>query len=161
MPSPCRADGVALGVRRTDSPADVRGAADQGGDLDARVQVESSDEIGTLAGAFNGMTGQLQGTLDQTRMEQKRAEDLLHVVIPIGVDLSAEKDFDRLLEKILVEAKNFCRVDSGILFLRTETDELEHVIVRNDKLAIGMDGSEGHKVSFTAVPLYDIIKANL
>jgi CHASE3 domain sensor protein len=122
----------------------------RGGDLDARAQVESSDEIGALA-----MTGQLQDTLDQTRMEKKRADDLLHVVIPIGVDLSAEKDFDRLLEKILVEAKNFCRADSGILFLRTETDELEHVIVRNDKLAISMGGSAGHKVSFPAVPLYD------
>ena len=40
------------------------------GDLDAHAQVESSDEIGTLAGAFNGMTGQLQDTLDQTRMEK-------------------------------------------------------------------------------------------
>ncbi len=127
------------------------------GDLDARAQVESSDEIGTLASAFNGMTGQLQDTLDQTRMEKKRADDLLHVVIPIGVDLSAEKDFDRLLEKILVEAKTFCRADSGILFLRTETDELEHVIVRNDKLAISMGGSAGRKVSFAAVPLYDAI----
>ena len=37
------------------------------GDLDAHAQVESSDEIGTLAGAFNGMTGQLQDTLEQTQ----------------------------------------------------------------------------------------------
>jgi len=88
-------------------------------------------------------------------MEKKRADDLLHVVIPIGVDLSAEKDFNRLLEKILVEAKSFCRADSGILFLRTETDELEHVIVRNDKLAISMGGTTGNKVSFPAVSMYD------
>jgi CHASE3 domain sensor protein len=144
-------ENIAGPIRRLTAVVQQIGA----GDLDARAQIESSDEIGTLAGAFNGMTGQLQDTLEQTRMEKKRADDLLHVVIPIGVDLSAEKDFDRLLEKILVEAKNFCRADSGILFLRTEMDELEHVIVRNDKLAISMGGSAGHQVSFPAVPLYD------
>ena len=104
----------------------------RGGDLDARTPVESSDEIGTLAIAFNGMTGRLQETLQQTQREKKRADDLLHVVIPIGVQLAAEKDFNRLLENVLVEAKAFCHAQAGILYLLNPENELQAVIYRDD-----------------------------
>ncbi len=42
------------------------------GDLSARAQVQSRDEIGTLAGSFNLMTSQLQETLNN--LEQRVAE---------------------------------------------------------------------------------------
>ena len=59
------------------------------------------------------MTGQLRQTLSQVRKEKRRADELLDVVIPIGVDLSTEQDFNRLLEKIILEAKSFCNADGG------------------------------------------------
>ncbi|MCB0240862.1 MAG: HAMP domain-containing protein, partial [Anaerolineae bacterium] len=37
------------------------------GDLDRRVPVESADEIGELAGAFNSMAQQVQTTMEQQR----------------------------------------------------------------------------------------------
>ena len=61
------------------------------------------------------MTRRLRNTLVQVNKEKKRADDLLNVVIPIGVDLSSEKDFNRLLEKMLLEAKQFCHANAGIL----------------------------------------------
>jgi GAF domain-containing protein len=87
--------------------------------------------------------------------EKQRSDDLLNVVIPIGVALSAEQNFDRLLEKILLEAKTFCRADAGTLYLRTESDELRFVIVRNDSLNIDMGGTSGRPIDFPSVPLYD------
>lgn len=129
------------------------------GDLEAQAQQEANDEIGTLAGTFNSMTGRLRGTLAQVRREKQRADDLLEVVIPIGVELASEKDFNRLLEKMLLEAKEFCHADAGILFLRTEDDRLEFVLVRNDTLEIAMGGSSGKEVTFSnlqaPLPLYD------
>lgn len=128
------------------------------GDLEARAQVESADEIGTLAGTFNNMTGQLRQTLFQVRKEKKRADDLLHVVIPIGVELSSEKDFNRLLEKMLVEAKQFCRADAGVVYLK-ENNRLKFVIVRNDTLKIVMGGAEDKEITHSrlpvALPVYD------
>lgn len=129
------------------------------GDLEARAHIEARDEIGTLAETFNNMTGQLRQTLLQVRKEKKRADDLLEVVIPIGVELASEKDFNRLLESMLLEAKAFCQADAGILYLRTEDDRLEFVIVRNDTLEIQMGGTSGKDVTFTRLmmplPLYD------
>jgi nitrate/nitrite-specific signal transduction histidine kinase len=119
----------------------------RGGDLDAQAKVESRDEIGTLATTFNNMTSQLRRTLLQVRKEKRRADDLLEVVIPIGVELTTEKDFNRLLEKMLLEAKNFCRADSGLLYLLTDHNTLNHAIVRNDSLNMIMGGTSNIAVS--------------
>ncbi len=59
------------------------------------------------------MTEKLRDTLTQVCKEKNRADSLLDslldVVIPIGVDLTTEKDFNRLLERRLLEAKAFCK----------------------------------------------------
>jgi CHASE3 domain sensor protein len=129
------------------------------GDLEAQAQVESRDEIGTLARTFNNMTSRLRETLLQVRKEKKRADDLLEVVIPIGIELASEKDFNRLLETMLLEAKSFCHADAGVLYLRTEDNRLEFVIVRNDTLNIARGGTTGEDITYTELlmplPLYD------
>jgi CHASE3 domain sensor protein len=130
----------------------------KGGDLEARAQIESADEIGTLAATFNNMTGQLRRTLFQVRKEKKRADDLLNVVIPIGVELASEKNFNRLLENMLLEAKKFCHADAGIVYLK-DGDRLKFVIVRNDTLRIAMGGTVDKDVTFSrlpmVIPIYD------
>ena len=126
----------------------------RGGDLAAQARVESKDEIGVLAETFNNMTGQLRQTLTQVRKEKKRADDLLEVVIPIGVELASEKDFNRLLEKMLLEAKTFCQADAGTLYLLSqEKRQLEFVIVRNDSKAVAMGGTTGNAITFAPLPL--------
>lgn len=128
----------------------------RGGDLEAQASVESKDEVGILAGTFNAMTSQLRRTLMQVRKEKKRADDLLHVVIPIGVDLASEKDFNRLLEKMLLEAKTFCHADAGTLYLlNTQAEQLEFVIVRNDTQALALGGTTNQPVTFAPLPLKD------
>jgi HAMP domain-containing protein len=125
------------------------------GDLAVEAQVESRDEIGRLATTFNRMTGQLRQTLTQVRKEKKRADDLLDVVIPIGVALSSEKDFNRLLEKIVLEAKAFCGANAGILYLRTDDNQLKYMIVRNDLRSSAFGGTSGNPIPFAPLPLYD------
>ncbi len=125
------------------------------GDLEAQAKVESADEIGTLALTFNRMTGQLRATLNQVSKERDRADNLLNVVIPIGVELSSEQDFDQMLEKMLVEAKIFCHADAGSIYLRTEDDILQFVIVHNDTQGITLGGVSGNEVTFPPLPLYD------
>ena len=47
---------------------------------------------------------------------------------------------ERLLERILIEAKDLTDADGGTLYLCDENDGLEFVIVRNDTLGIALGG---------------------
>ena len=125
----------------------------QDGDLAAQAQVESRDEIGILARTFNSMTGQLRQTLTQVRKEKTRADNLLNVVIPLGVQLSSERDFNLLLERTVLEAKVFCHADGGLLYLLTEGGMLKPVIVRYDPLDVALGGVTGTPIDRAAVPL--------
>lgn len=126
------------------------------GDLGAQARVESKDETGTLAETFNNMTGQLRGTIVQVRREKKRADDLLEVVIPIGVELASEKDFNRLVERITIEAKTFCHADAGLLFMMTDDKHLKLGIWRNDTLNKAEGGTTGQAVTFLPVTVHDV-----
>lgn len=116
------------------------------GNLDEQAVAETGDEIGTLADTFNRMTGQLRQTLNQVRAEKKRADDLLNVVIPIGVELASERDFNRLLQKMLLEAQQFCRAATGLIYLLTEDQRLQAVIVRDDARGLALGGTTGKDV---------------
>jgi HAMP domain-containing protein len=130
----------------------------RGGDLDAAVVIETKDEIGTLGQTFNRMTSQLRQTLFQVRKEKERADKLLNVVIPIGVDLTTEKDFSRLLERILSEAKTFCHAGAGILYLWGKDDLLKLVIIRDNRHGIEWSGAVAGKEKenpYPPLPIYD------
>lgn len=68
------------------------------GDLNARATVETADEIGDLARAFNHMTSQLQETLKG--LEQHVAERTRHLVLAseVGRAVSQVRDLDVLLK---------------------------------------------------------------
>jgi HD-GYP domain-containing protein (c-di-GMP phosphodiesterase class II) len=72
----------------------------------------------------------------------------------IGTALSQERDIDKLLETILVAAKNLTHADAGTLY-RLVGDKLQFEIVRTDSLSIAMGGSSGNVVPFYPIPLHD------
>ncbi len=94
--------------------------------------------------------------LRQVEREKQLADDLLNVVIPIGVALSAEKDFSRLLEMILLEAKRLCNADAGTLYLRTIDDQLKFVVMHNDTLEMRMGGTSNMaEIPFPPLWMYE------
>ena len=93
-------------------------------------------------------------------------------LIEIGIALSAERDHDRLLETILLEAKDLCKADGGTLYLcgnMVEHDDepepvfefesdgrfLKFVIMRNDSLNIAKGGTTGEDIPFPPISVYD------
>ena len=72
----------------------------------------------------------------------------------IGIALSQERDIDKLLETILVAAKNLTRADGGTLY-RLVDDKLRFEILKNDSLDISMGGTSGNPVPFYPIPLHD------
>jgi len=106
----------------------------------------------TLVGLY--VTGLLRKILIQVGVEKKRADSLLEIVIPIGVELSTETDFEHLLETMLVEAKNFCQADAGTLYL-VKDNQLEFAVLRNDTFDIALGGTSEQKIKFPPLELYD------
>ncbi len=78
---------------------------------------------------------------------------LLRKLNSVGIALSVEKDHGRLLEMILMHAKDMTRADGGTLYLRTEENTLKFEIVRTDSLGIHMGGTKGEPISFYPVKL--------
>jgi HD-GYP domain-containing protein (c-di-GMP phosphodiesterase class II) len=72
----------------------------------------------------------------------------------IGIALSQERDINKLLETILIAAKNLTHADGGTLY-RLVGDKLQFEIVRTDSLSIAMGGSSGNPVPFYPIPLHN------
>ena len=71
----------------------------------------------------------------------------------IGIALSQERDINKLLETILIAAKNLTHADGGTLY-RLVGDKLQFEIVRTDSLSIAMGGTSGNPVPFYPIPLH-------
>lgn len=89
------------------------------------------------------------------REAERLASDLKDVILPLGIALSAEKNFDALLEKILIEAQKICNADGGTLYLRTPDDCLTFTIVRNETLKLAMGGTTGNKITIPPLCMVD------
>ena len=72
----------------------------------------------------------------------------------IGIALSAERDNNRLLEIILLGAKEITGADGGTLYTVTDDKRLKFEIMRTDTLDIAMGGTTGVEISYQPLPLY-------
>jgi len=80
----------------------------------------------------------------------------LSELLSIGVALSRERDINRLLEAILIAAKDITNADGGTLYRMTDDRQcLRFEIMRNDSLGIAMGGTSGADIPFYPVNLFD------
>ncbi len=86
-----------------------------------------------------------------TTQEDKQKKEIQDL-IEIGYSLTSEKNFDVLMERILVVAKNFTNADGGTLYL-VEEDSLVFTVVQTDSLNIKMGGTQS-KITWSKLPLY-------
>lgn len=107
---------------------------------------KDSGEIGQLARMLDAMARGVSLRDNQL--------NLLRRVIPIGVALSAEKNYNRLLETLVVEAQFFTNADAGTLYI-LEDNALKFVILRNTSLNLAMGGTSGNEIPFYPVRLYN------
>ena len=72
----------------------------------------------------------------------------------IGIALSSEHDNDRLLETILLGAKELTNSDGGTLYTVTEEHKLKFEIMRTQSLNVAMGGTTGKAIPFPTLPIY-------
>jgi len=81
-------------------------------------------------------------------------EARLRRLIDLGIALSAERDHNRLIERILLEAKDLYDADGGTLYL-LKNGALNFEIMRNDTMNIAMGGTTGVEIPFPPLALHD------
>ena len=92
-------------------------------------------------------------------MIQMDTDDLfrrLEQLNEVGAALSKERDINRLLESILVAAKNITHADGGTLYRMTEERKhLRFEIMRTDTLGIALGGTTGNPITLPDLPLHN------
>lgn len=77
-------------------------------------------------------------------------------LLDIGIALTAEKDYNKLLEKILTEARNITNADGGTLYIH-EDNKLHYKIMQTKSMNI-YKGGKGEKINF---PPVDMVRSNV
>jgi len=86
---------------------------------------------------------------------RREGDRIVRRLIELGIALSAERNTDRLLEMILLEAKQIYNADGGTLYLTTDdTRGLAFKIMRNDTLQVSLGGTTGKEIPFPPVQLF-------
>ncbi len=81
--------------------------------------------------------------------------DRFEQLLGVGVALSRERDISKLLEAILLAAKDVTNADGGTLYRMTDdARSLKFEIVRNDTLGIAMGGTTGVTIPFYPIQLF-------
>jgi len=75
-------------------------------------------------------------------------------LLGIGVALSRERNINKLLEVILLAAKDVTNADGGTLYRMTDARALKFEIMRNDTLGIAMGGTTGVEIPFYPLHLF-------
>ena len=97
----------------------------------------------------------MEETADHSQDSAADRDSMFQRLIDIGISLSSERDHNRLLETILIEAKRIANADGGTLYLMSDDEQtLGFAIVRNDTLDIGMGGTTGIPIPFGPLALY-------
>ena len=91
----------------------------------------------------------MASVVDETEVRYRR-------LIELGIALSAERNHDQLMEKILLGAKELTNADGGTLYLVSDDRrEMRFAIMRNDTMAMALGGTTGQPIPFPPVRLVD------
>jgi phosphoserine phosphatase RsbU/P len=87
----------------------------------------------------------------------KLSQHIKNILLNDDPDIRFGRDmnFDRYLEKFLIEIQHIYNADAGTLYMRTETDSLRFALVRTNSLHLTMGGTSGHEIDFPTLPLFD------
>jgi HD-GYP domain-containing protein (c-di-GMP phosphodiesterase class II) len=72
----------------------------------------------------------------------------------IGIALSSERDPVKLLEQILLGAKDITHADGGTIYSLSEDGQLRFEILRSDSLNLWIGGTSGKPIPFKNIPLH-------
>ena len=101
-------------------------------------------------GVMRALSRRFRGQVRDLHEVRRR---LGRVILPLDEALAGEAGVEELLERIVVEAQQFCNADGGALFLPADGDHLRFVIVRIDSLNLALGGDGKPPADLVPLPL--------
>lgn len=122
------------------------------------MAIEDALESAIRSGWIPASTPELKTTLRQSAPEVQRClvtlAERVEKLSEVGAALSAEQHPDRLLQRILTEARHLTNADGGTLYLLDEDRQyLRFEIVQTGSLGIEMGRSAGQEITWEPLPM--------
>ncbi len=114
-------------------------------------QSSSIIEFDRLIRSFNHMSKSLFQKTQALKIEQERLSRL----VELGIAMSSEKDSDKLMEMVLLGAKELTNSDGGSLYSINDENLLQFELVQNDTLGIHYGGTGETNLDLPVVPLFN------
>lgn len=118
------------------------GLMNDDGRLSELKQLSKDEHLNSL---LNNVVSEVKGYIDRLSQQLGKLSE-------IGRALSAERELNVLLEKIVDQARNFTHADACTLYI-VEDGKLRFEIVQNDSMGIRMGGKTGEAIPFPPVEL--------
>lgn len=83
------------------------------------------------------------------------SENKLNRLVSLGIAMAAEHNGEKLMEMLLLGAKELANADGGSLYILGEDKQLHFQLVRNDSLGVAYGGTSGTAVSLPPVAMFD------
>ncbi|MBN2126054.1 MAG: GAF domain-containing protein [Deltaproteobacteria bacterium] len=132
--------------------------------LPDRIQLLKREKQRVRNGAFSQdrqLNELLETVVDQVTLYAETQISKIRRLTQIGLALTAEKNIDRLLERIVDEARSLSHADAGTLYLLDREEQLLRFrIFHNDSLGIRIGGTSGNEVPFPSIPMVKDGEAN-
>jgi HD-GYP domain-containing protein (c-di-GMP phosphodiesterase class II) len=91
----------------------------------------------------------------QQRAHVRRQLDHFKILTDVGIALSAERNTRRLMERILLHAKDIGHADGGTLYMVSDNGQkLRFEIMRTDSLDFALGGTTGNEIPFPPLPMF-------
>lgn len=122
-----------------------------------RPESDGKDEIPGKSRVFSsdsGLNRVLETVVTEVKLYAFDQISQIKRLTNIGIALSAEKNINRLLEKIVNETRNITGANAGALYV-VDPDEkiLRYEILQNDATGTRMGGTSGVPADFPPIPL--------
>ncbi len=117
--------GLTLFIVRPIKKLETAALAVAGGDVDVTVAVETQDEIGTLAGAFNRMVENIRHSLAEVQHKSDEAEAAAEAARQAGAEAQAQRAYlTERVEVMLEEMDRFAEGDLSVSLTAERDDDI-------------------------------------
>ncbi|OEJ65374.1 HD domain-containing phosphohydrolase [Magnetovibrio blakemorei] len=108
-------------------------------------------EFHELGKAFSNMKTDLSAYTHALEV----SENKLNRLVSLGIAMAAEHNGEKLMEMLLLGAKELANADGGSLYILGDDKQLHFQLVRNDSLGLAYGGTSQTAVNMPPVAMYD------